>query len=160
LVGTSDLASRHSVVGLGKVIVAATMFLGAGLIAFSFSRTVLLSVLALSVVGAGMMLQAASANTILQTVVDEKLRGRVMVFYTMSVLGTQPLGSLLAGAVAGRIGAPHTILIGAIACILGGLWFATRRAKLAEHVRPIYIERGILTWDDNTIEVVDAGPIR
>jgi MFS family permease len=160
LLGTVYLASRHSVVGLGKVIVAATMFLGAGLIAFSFSRTVLLSVLALSVVGAGMMLQAASANTILQTVVDEKLRGRVMAFYTMSVLGTQPLGSLLAGAVADRIGAPHTILIGAIACILGGLWFAARRAKLAEHIRPIYVERGILTWDDNTVEVVDAGRIR
>jgi MFS family permease len=160
LLGTVYLASRHSVLGLGKVIVAATMFLSAGLIAFSFSRTLMISVAVLPIVGAGMMLQAASANTILQTVVDEKLRGRVMAFYTMAVLGTQPLGSLLAGAVADRIGAPHTIFIGAIACLLGGLWFAFRRKKLAEHIRPIYIERGILTWDEGTLEPVDAGPIR
>ncbi|HJW95985.1 MAG TPA: MFS transporter [Thermoanaerobaculia bacterium] len=160
LLGTVYLASRHTVLGLGKVIVAATIFLSAGLIAFSFSRTLILSAIALPIVGAGMMLQSASANTILQTVVDEKLRGRVMAFYTMAVLGTQPLGSLLAGAVADRIGAPHTILIGAIFVLLGGLWFAVRRGKLAEHVRPIYIERGILTWDENTLEPVDAGQIR
>jgi predicted MFS family arabinose efflux permease len=107
-----------------------------------------------------MMLQSASANTILQTVVDEKLRGRVMAFYTMAVLGTQPLGSLLAGAVADRIGAPRTIMAGAVACLLGGAWFALRRKKLAEHVRPIYIERGILPWDDGTMEPVDTGRIR
>jgi MFS family permease len=160
LAGTAYLAARHSVVGLGKVIVVATMLLGFGLIAFSFSRTLMLSVLVLPIVGAGMMLQSASANTILQTVVDQKLRGRVMAFYTMAVLGTQPLGSLLAGAVADRIGAPHTIFIGAVACILGGAWFGIRRKKLAEHVRPIYIERGILTWDDGTMEPVDAGQIR
>jgi len=109
---------------------------------------------------AGMMLQSASANTILQTVVDQKLRSRVMAFYTMAVLGTQPLGSLLAGAVADRIGAPHTIFGGAIACLLGGAWFALRRKKLAEYVRPIYIERGILPWADGTMEPVDAGRIR
>lgn len=160
LAGTAYLASRHSVVGLGKVIVAATVALSVGLIAFSFSRTLLLSIAALPLVGAGMMLQAASANTILQTVVDEQLRGRVMAFYTMAVLGTQPLGSLLAGAVADRIGAQHTIFIGAIACLLGGLWFALRRKRLAEYVRPIYVERGILTWDDGRLEPVDAGRIR
>src|SRR4029078_5422601 len=97
-----------------------------------------------------------SANTILQTVVDEKLRGRVMAFYTMAVLGTQPLGSLLAGAMAERIGTQRTILIGAIACLLGGAWFALRRKKLAEYVRPIYMERGILPWDDATLEPVAA----
>jgi MFS family permease len=144
LCGTVYLASRHTVLGLGKVIVAATMMLSAGLIVFSFSHSLWLSLLALPLVGAGMMLQAASANTILQTVVDEELRGRVMAFYSVAVLGTQPLGSLAAGALAERIGAPHTILAGAVVCIATGVWFAFRRPMLAHHVRPIYIERGIL----------------
>ena len=91
-----------------------------------------------------MMLQAASANTILQTVVDEQLRGRVMAFYSVAVLGTQPLGSLAAGALAERIGAPRTILAGAIVCIVTPIWFSIRRPMLAQYVRPIYIERGIL----------------
>jgi MFS family permease len=160
LLATIYLASRHTVIGLGKVIVVATTMLSAGLIAFSFSRTLVLSCAILPFVGAGMMLQAAGANTILQTIVDEKLRGRVMAFYAMAVLGTQPVGSLLAGALAERIGAQHTIFIGAIACLLSGAWFGFRRKRLAELVRPIYIERGILTWDDGTLEPLDAGRIR
>lgn len=161
LLGTIYLASRHTVLGLGKVIVAATATLSAGLIAFSFSNTLAVSMIILPFVGAGMMLQAASANTILQTIVDEKLRGRVMAFYSMAVLGTQPIGSLMAGALADRIGAQRTILTGAIVCLIGGLWFATRRKKLAEYVRPIYVERGILTWEDPaSIEPVDVGRIR
>jgi MFS family permease len=144
LVGTFYLASRHSVLGLGKVIVFATMILSIGLIAFSLSHSLWLSLAVLPLVGAGMMLQASSANTILQTIVDEDLRGRVMAFYSVAVLGTQPIGSLVAGIVADRIGAPHTILIGAIVCAVTGAWFAYRRPLLAVHVRPIYIERGIL----------------
>lgn len=161
LLGTVYLASRHTVLGLGKVIVAATVTLSLGLIAFSFSHTLAVSLAILPFVGAGMMLQAASANTILQTIVDENLRGRVMAFYSMAVLGTQPIGSLLAGALADRIGAQHTIAAGAMVCLLGGLWFALRRKRLAEYVRPIYIERGILTWEDAaSIEPVDVGRIR
>jgi MFS family permease len=144
LLGTVYLASRHTVVGLGKVIVAATMMLGAALIVFSFSHTLAVSLMVLPFVGAGMMLQAASANTILQTVVDEHLRGRVMAFFSVAVLGTMPIGSLVAGVLADRIGAPRTILLGAVVCILAGAWFAFRRPMLAEHVRPIYVERGIL----------------
>jgi MFS family permease len=144
LLGTLYLAARHTVVGLGKVIVAATMMLSLGLMAFSFSNTLWLSLLVLPLVGAGMMLQASSANTILQTLVDEDLRGRVMAFYTVAVLGTQPIGSLVAGVLADRIGAPHTILAGAIVCLVTGVWFAFRRPALAAHVRPIYVERGIL----------------
>jgi MFS family permease len=161
LLGTIYLAARHTVLGLGKVIVFATIGLSVGLMAFSFSNTLAVSLAVLPLVGAGMMLQSAAANTILQTVVDEKLRGRVMAFYSMAVLGTQPLGSLAAGALASRIGAQHTIFIGAGFCLAGGLWFAARRKKLAEYVRPIYIERGILPWDDpGTLEPVDVGRIR
>lgn len=159
LIGTFYLASRHTVVGLGRVIVAATVGLSAGLIAFSLSHTLWISLLALPFVGAGMMLQAASANTILQTVVDEKLRGRVMAFYSVAILGTQPIGSLVAGLLADRIGTQKTIFIGALFCLAGAAWFAMRRTKLAEFIRPIYVERGILTWNEGTIEPLDSGRI-
>jgi MFS family permease len=144
LAGTLYLASRHSVVGLGKVIVAASIGLSLGLIAFSFSRALWLSILILPIIGAGMMVQAASANTILQTVVDERLRGRVMAFYSLAIMGMQPIGSLLSGVIAERIGAPMTIFYGALFCLAGALWLAARRPMLAAHIRPIYIERGII----------------
>lgn len=109
-----------------------------------------MSMCVLPLVGAGMMLQAASSNTILQTVVDEELRGRVMAFYSVAVLGTQPIGSLLAGVLADRIGAPSTILAGAVVCLAAAIWFAFRRPILAEHIRPIYIELGILPVEEVT----------
>ena len=90
------------------------------------------------------MLQSASANTILQTVVDEHMRGRVMAFYSMSVLGAMPIGSLLAGVLADRIGTQNTIIAGAVVCLAGAIYFGSRRKALAELIRPIYIERGIL----------------
>ena len=90
---------------------------------FSFSRSFALSLVLLVVVGLGMMLQMASSNTMLQTIVDDKQRGRVMSFYTMAFMGTAPFGSLLAGSVAKIIGIPNTILIGGISCILGALFF-------------------------------------
>lgn len=144
LLGTVYLASRHSVLGLGKVIVAATAGLSAGLIAFAFSHVLWLALAVVPIVGAGMMLQSASANTILQTVVEEHMRGRVMAFYSMSVLGAMPIGSLLAGVLADRIGTQNTIIAGAIVCLAGAIYFGFRRKALAAFIRPIYIERGIL----------------
>jgi MFS family permease len=144
LIGTLYLASRHTVLGLGKVIVAASIGLSLGLIAFSFSRTLWLSILILPIIGASTMLQAASANTILQTVVDERLRGRVMAFYSVAIMGMQPIGSLLAGFVAERIGAEKTIFYGALFCLAGALWLGVKRPMLAAYIRPIYIERGII----------------
>jgi MFS family permease len=150
LIGTVYLASRSSVLGLGKVIVASTFALSVGLVAFSLSKTMWMSMCVLPLVGAGMMLQAASSNTILQTVVDEELRGRVMAFYSVAVLGTQPIGSLLAGVLAERIGAPYTILAGAVICLAAAIWFALRRPMLAQHIRPVYIELGILPVEEVT----------
>ena len=144
LLGTVYLASRHTVVGLGKVIIAATVALSAGLMAFSFAHTVWLAITVVPIVGAGLMLQSASANTILQTVVDEHMRGRVMAFYSMAVLGAMPIGSLVAGMLADRIGAERTIFIGAIVCLAAAVYFSFRRKALATLIRPIYIERGIL----------------
>jgi MFS family permease len=92
-----------------------------------------------------MMIEMASTNTILQTVVDESLRGRVMAFYTMAFLGTAPIGSLLAGVIASHVGASPTILLGGVACIAGGLWLAVRLGGLRDEVRPIYIERGVIS---------------
>ena len=98
-------------------------------------------------VGAGFMVTLASTNTILQTIVTEELRGRVMAFYTMAFLGTAPLGSLLAGGLADRIGAPGTIRLGGIACIAAGAWYARRLPGIRRLVRPIYVERGILVLE-------------
>jgi MFS family permease len=145
LCGALYLASRSSVLGLGRVMAVSAMTFGVGLAAFSFSRVEWLSLMILPLVGAGMMVTMASANTIIQTVVQEELRGRVMAFYTMAFLGTAPIGSLVAGVLADRIGPQRTILFGGLSCILAGLWFALRLPMLREMVRPIYVERGILS---------------
>jgi MFS family permease len=87
----------------------------------------------------------AATNTVLQTIVEERLRGRVMAFYTMAFLGTAPIGSLLAGVVADRVGTSATIIAGGVACVAGGFWLATKLPMLREHVRPIYIELGLLS---------------
>jgi MFS family permease len=148
LAGALYLASRKSVLGLGKVMVASAALFGAGLIAFSFSRSLILSLAILTTVGAGMMITMASTNTIVQTIVREELRGRVMAFYSMAFLGTAPLGSLMAGAIAERIGPTNTILAGGIGCIAAAIWFGMRLPLIREQVRPIYIERGIITTAD------------
>jgi MFS family permease len=142
--GALYLASRRSVLGLGRVMVLATLAFGIGLVAFSQARTLWAALLVLPVVGAGMMIEMASTNTILQTIVTEELRGRVMSFYAMAFLGTAPIGSLLAGIVANRVGASPTILLGGVACIAGGIWLALRLRGIRELVRPIYVERGII----------------
>ncbi|MEO8562063.1 MAG: MFS transporter [bacterium] len=143
--GAFYLATRRSVLGLGRAMSVSAMTFGVGLAAFSFSRTLWVSLLVLPIVGAGMMVTMAAANTIIQTVVEEDLRGRVMAFYTMAFLGTAPIGSLIAGVAADRIGAQRTILLGGLSCIAAGVWFATRLPTLRKLVRPIYIERGILS---------------
>jgi MFS family permease len=90
------------------------------------------------------MVSLAATNTIVQTITEEHLRGRVMAFYAMAFLGTAPLGSLLAGVLAERLGEPVTIMLGGFACILGAAWFATRLPRLRELVRPIYLRQGIV----------------
>src|SRR4051794_2740715 len=146
--GALYLASRRSVLGLGRAMAVAAATFGIGLAAFSFSRTLWLSLLLLPIVGAGMMITMAATNTIIQTIVEEDLRGRVMAFYTMAFLGTAPIGSLIAGVLADLIGPQRTILLGGLSCIVAGVWFAFRLPLLRELVRPIYVERGILAAAD------------
>jgi MFS family permease len=144
LSGAVFLASRKSVLGLGKYIPLTAAAFGAGLISFSFSRSLWLSMLLMVVTGLGFMVQMAASNTVLQTIVDEDKRGRVMSFYTMAFMGTAPFGSLLAGSVAERIGAPLTLMFGGLGCIVGAAWFALSLPRLRRDVRPIYVRIGIL----------------
>jgi len=148
VIGAFYLASRESVVGLVRLICLAAAFFGIGLLAFSFSTFFWLSCLTLMVVGFAMMTQMAGSNTILQTIVEEEKRGRVMSFYTMAFMGMAPFGSLLAGTLAGLIGAPWTLVVSGVACLLGALWFASRIPAMRKVIRPIYIEKGILPADD------------
>ena len=150
--GALYLATRPSVVGLGRVMMYATVTFGSALIAFSLTRTLWLALLVLPIVGAGFMVQLAATNTVLQTLVDDKLRGRVMAFYTMAFFGTAPIGSLLAGVAADRIGSQWTIGIGGVVSLAAGLWLASRLPALRAIVHPIYIERGILP-----VPAVDSG---
>ena len=138
------LATRRSVLGLGKVIPIMSAMFGAGLIAFALSRWLPISLILMLFTGFGMMQQMAASNTILQTIVDENMRGRVMSYYSMAFAGTAPFGSLVAGYVADRIGAPATLMIGGSACIVGAAWFATQLGQIRQQIRPIYSRLGIL----------------
>ncbi|MEA2601367.1 MAG: hypothetical protein QOF89_2359 [Acidobacteriota bacterium] len=144
LLGAVFLARRRSVLGLGKVIPLMAALFGAGLIGFSLSRHLWLSLALLLATGLGFMVTMAASNTLLQTLVADDKRGRVMSLYTMAIMGMTPFGSLLAGVLANRIGAPHTLLLGGLGCLAAALWFALLLPKLRERVRPIYVEMGIL----------------
>ena len=144
LFGALWLAQRQSVIGLSRVIPMASALFGAGLMAFSFTDLLWLAIPCLIVAGFGFMVQMASSNTVIQTIVDDEKRGRVMGFYMMAFLGTAPFGSLLAGWLASRIGAPQTLLVGGVCCLLGALWFASALPAIRSAIRPIYVRLGIL----------------
>jgi MFS family permease len=144
LVGAFRLAARRSVLGLGRLVGLSAATFGAGLIAFSQSRWLWLSLALMFFVGYGMMQQMAASNTILQTIVDEDKRGRVMSYYTMSFVGMAPFGSLLAGTVANKIEAPATLLISGIICILGAAWYFAHLRSIRAAIRPIYVQLGII----------------
>jgi MFS family permease len=144
LMGGLYLASRRTILKLGRIVPIAATISGIGLIAFSFSRYFPLSMFLMVVSGLGIMLHTASSNTIIQSIVDDDKRGRIMSFYTMAIMGTAPFGSLMAGALAKWIGTPHTILIGGFVCIIGALFFFRKLPELKAIVRPVYIKMGIL----------------
>jgi MFS family permease len=144
LISAISLALRKTVLGLGKMLPIATSAFGAGLILFGMSRVLWLSLLLMLVCGFGMMQQMAASNTIIQTIVDDDKRGRVMSFYAMAFVGMAPFGSLLAGFLAHAIGAPFTVMFSGFCCLVGAAWFATRLAAVRKLIRPIYIDLGIL----------------
>jgi MFS family permease len=144
LISAFSLAVRKTVLGLGRMIAIAAISFGVGLILFGLSRVMWFSLLMMLVTGFGMMQGMAASNTIIQTLVPEDRRGRVMSFYTMALVGMTPFGSLFAGGMAHLLGAPHTVIITGSVVILAGIWFATRLPAIRDVVRPIYQAMGIL----------------
>jgi len=156
LVSAISLAARKSVLGLGRMIPLSTAALGAGLILFGMSRILWVSLALMLVCGFGMMQQMAASNTIIQTIVEEDKRGRVMSFYTVAFVGMAPFGSLLAGGLARAIGAPLTVILSGVCCIAGAAWFYTRLQSIRQLIRPIYRDLGILP-PVNTVIQESAG---
>ncbi|HLQ27556.1 MAG TPA: MFS transporter [Acidiferrobacterales bacterium] len=144
LVAALLLARRKRVLGLGQWILTASGIFGLGLIAFSFSRSLPLSLVIIAFVGFGMMIQLGATNIILQTIVDEDKRGRVMSLFTMAFLGLAPFGSLLAGSLGEKIGVPTTLLLSGVLCLLAALWLFIQLPKLKREARPVYVAKGII----------------
>jgi MFS family permease len=144
LLSAITLAIRRSVVGLIKMIPISATMLGTGLILFAISRVLCVSVILLFFVGFGMMQQFAASNTIIQTIVPEDRRGRVMSYYTMALVGMAPFGSLLAGVLAKAVGAPMTLIISGGSVLIGATWFTSRLQSIRALIRPIYVDLGIL----------------
>ncbi|MBN1504991.1 MAG: MFS transporter [Candidatus Eisenbacteria bacterium] len=144
IIGAFYMAARKSVRGLGSMIPVMSGLFGVGLIAFSLSPNVWLSYFFVAVAGFGMIVHMASSNTVMQTVVDDGKRGRVMSFYTMSFMGMAPLGSLAAGSLAGTIGAPYTLAMGGALAVVGALLFARKLPEMGKAVLPIYAREGII----------------
>jgi MFS family permease len=144
LLGALYLASRKSVIGLGRIITTSTCLLGCGLIAFSFSRYMPLSLCMMLLTGFGMIVSTASCNTIVQTIVDEDKRGRVMSFYAIAFIGMAPFGSLIGGSIAHNIGAPLTLAGCGVLSIAGAAFFYNRLPQIRKSVRPIYLRMGII----------------
>ena len=138
------LAMRQSVRGLGKWLGIAAAILGGSLILFGLSRSFWWSMLLMFGAGFGMMQQVVTSNTILQTIVADDKRGRVMSFYAMSVFGFLPIGSLFAGMLASWMGAPNTLILGGALCLLASVWYFGRLPEIRRVIRPVYIEMGIL----------------
>ncbi|MBF0407846.1 MAG: MFS transporter [Candidatus Riflebacteria bacterium] len=144
LVGALYLAGRKDVPGLERVIAWSPMILGGGLIGLGFSSRLWLSLAIMPFIGLGQIVQMASTNTVLQTIVDDDKRGRIMSFYSMAFMGMVPLGSLFAGILAEYIGAPLTVILGGVCCIAGSFSFARQIPRFRELVHPIYVRKGIL----------------
>ena len=144
LISAISLALRKSVRGLTTMIQIAAVMFGSGLILFGLSHHLMLSLLLMIVVGFGMMQGLAASNTVIQTLVPEDKRGRVMSYYTMAFVGMAPFGSLLAGALAHRFGASHAVMITGAFCLIGAGWFSTQLKSVRAVMKPIYIEMGIL----------------
>lgn len=149
LMASIYLSSRSSVVGLENVIALAPGILGIGFIVFSLSHILEFSLFMMVIIGFSVVLQIASCNTFIQTIVEDDKRGRVMSFYSMAFMGVVPFGSLFSGWLASKIGAPNTLIINGIFCLLGSLIFVQQIPVLTRLVRPIYTNIGILSKENS-----------
>jgi MFS family permease len=144
LASAISLALRKTVRGLTTMIQVSAALFGVGLICFGLSRFLPLSLFLMLIVGFGMMQGLAASNTVIQTLVPEDYRGRIMSYYTMAFVGMAPFGSLLAGALAHQLGAPRAVMITGAFCVAGAIWFSTQLRSIRQIMRPIYIEMGII----------------
>ena len=143
LLGALTLASKTGVKGLGRWVAITCAAFGVSIIVFSYSRYFWLSVALLLPAGFSMMLQMACSNTLIQTMVPDQLRGRVMALYSMMFMGMAPIGALLGGALANRVGAPLTIAIGGVACIAGAGWFGRMLPAMRIEARRLIVAQGM-----------------
>jgi MFS family permease len=147
LLSTGYLASRENVRGLARVIALSAMVAGIAMAAFAYLRILPVALVLMVAMGGGVILAAASANTILQTIVDDRLRGRVAGFYTLAFLGVAPLGNLAAGALAARWSAPEAFAINGVGAALAALWFWRKLPEIRAVLRVAYQKLGIITFD-------------
>ena len=147
LMGALMLASKTSVSGLGRWVWMAATGFGLSLISFSLSRQLWLSLAVLVPTGFAMMVQMGSTNTLLQVMVPDRLRGRVMSLYSMMFVGMGPIGALLGGILASKIGAPWTVAIGGITCLIGGAIFAQRLPAMRGTARELILAQGMTSGD-------------
>jgi len=144
LAGAVTLAARSTVRGLGRVIGVSSLIFSSGLVLLSFSRNLWLSAALLLMAAYGLMVQMASSNTILQTLVEDDMRGRIMSLYTVAFMGMIPIGSLLSGFLGARIGTTQTLLVAGLSCALGGALFLRGLPTLRREIRPVYAKLGII----------------
>jgi MFS family permease len=163
LAATLMLAAKREVRGLGRWIAFASFGFGASMILFAFSRFYPLSIVLLMPVGFSMMLQMSSSNTLIQTMVPDALRGRVMAVYSMMFMGMAPFGALIAGAIANRVGAPLTVALGGSICVTGSLVFRSRWPQLRGEAHQLIVAQGMLSGEppaEMTSQAVEVGKER
>lgn len=156
LVSAFTLVLRRSVRGLTKMIPIAAVMFGSSLVLFGFSRWIVTSLILLLFAGFGMLQGMTVSNTIIQTLVPEDKRGRVMSYYSAAFTGMAPFGSLLAGTLAAWIGAPRTVMFTGSCCVLGGLWFWSRMPAVRREMRPVYEQLGIIAPVPEEVEETGA----
>ncbi len=157
LLGALTLAAKTGVTGLGRWVAITCAGFGVSIILFSFSRHFWLSVALLLPAGFSMMLQMACSNTLIQTMVPDRLRGRVMAVYSMMFMGMAPFGALFGGALAHRAGAPITIAMGGVACILGAAWFGRQLPELRVEARRLIVAQGLAGGEP--VQELNAQPV-
>jgi len=157
LFGALTLAAKTGVKGLGRWVAFSCAGLGISLVCFSFSRSLWLSVALLLPAGYSMMLQMACSNTLIQTMVPDELRGRVMSVYSMMFMGMAPFGAFFGGALAHRLGAPFTVAVGGVACFMGAVWFWRVLPELRIEARRLIIAQGMSGGEPP--QELDAQPV-
>jgi len=145
LVSALYLASRSSVLGLPTVIARCALGLGIGLLAFEFAVSMWIAVPVMFVIGLTMLMQLAATNTLVQTIVDDKMLGRVISLYAVAFFGGAPVGALLEGSLANQIGAVHTFAVGGVVCVVSAAIYASILPRLQRVSRPLYVRRGLIS---------------